>query len=341
MINSPFAVAMAFLIVVGLSYLITCAYRRIAIQRDILDHPNHRSSHTIPTPRGGGVSIVVCSLAVLAIAAWEMIISESIPAIIVAGAIVALIGLWDDLRSVSAAKRFIVHLGAATLGVMLLPAPLSISLLGYEWEFQPLLLPLAIIGLVWMTNLYNFMDGIDGIAGIQAITVYLGAAVLLGSVGAWGWVALMLLLSASVVGFLLLNWPPAKIFMGDAASGFLGILIGMLALASSSQGVANIWAWLILMSLFIVDATWTLMVRLYSGQRWSQPHRSHLYQILSRAWRGHKPVTIFVGGVNVLWFLPLAYLSILYPAIGVIIALLGWAPVIYLCWHYKAGMPSV
>jgi Fuc2NAc and GlcNAc transferase len=213
---------------------------------------------------------------------------------------------------------------------------------------------LFVLLLVWLLNLYNFMDGIDGIASIEAISVLCGGSLLLAMHGSGAsLVPWLLLLATGVAGFLLWNWPPAKIFMGDAASGFLGFSLGVFACFSAAHGAMDIWSWMILLGLFVVDASWTLARRLLQGERWYQPHAKHAYQILARqrlaqleaqglsleqARAGaHQWVVFKVLLINVLWLTPLAYLASVQPGYGVVVLIVAYLPLILIEWRAGAG----
>ena len=202
---------------------------------------------------------------------------------------------------------------------------------------------LCALYLVWMLNLYNFMDGIDGIAGIEAITVTLtGAAlsmwfVMPSSSACSAVVLLALLAAAAVLGFLVWNFPPAKIFMGDAGSGFLGILMGTLSLMAGLEVPALFWSWVILLGVFVVDATVTLFRRLARRQRLYEAHRSHAYQFAARCLGAHLPVSLMVGLINLCWLLPIAYFVATGGISGVVGVLIAYVPLVGLAWYLKAG----
>jgi Fuc2NAc and GlcNAc transferase len=191
--------------------------------------------------------------------------------------------------------------------------------------------------IVWMINLCNFMDGIDGLASVQAITVAIG--------GAWlGWLAgsgtgalLTLLFAACVGGFLIWNFPPARIFMGDAGSGFLGLVVALLSLWAGQATPALFWAWFILIGCFMVDATTTLVRRVRRGERFHEAHRSHAYQFAARRFGAHRPVTLACGAINLLWLLPMASAVALGRLDGVLGVVLAYAPLVWLAYHFKAG----
>jgi len=192
--------------------------------------------------------------------------------------------------------------------------------------------------LVWMTNLFNFMDGLDGIAGSEAVFVSgAGAWLYWRGGGGPGLTATMTCLSASCLGFLRWNWPPAKIFMGDVGSGFLGFSLGILGLAASQEGILPIETWAILGGVFFVDATVTLVRRLARGDKWFEAHRTHAYQVLARRLGRHKPVTVIVMVVNLFWLLPWAYATNLSPGNSRLYMVAALIPLVILSIMVGAG----
>jgi Fuc2NAc and GlcNAc transferase len=330
-------VALAFAIAVA-SWLLTAALRRYALARQVLDHPTERSSHTVPTPRGGGVAIVVAFCAgLLLLAATGQVQARGAWAVLGAGAWVAVVGFIDDHRHIPARWRLFAHFVAAGWALAWLGGLPALPLAGATLDLGVAGSVLAAVFLVWLLNLYNFMDGIDGIAGIEAITVALpGAALWWLAAGSTDAVA-PVLVAAAALGFLLWNFPPARIFMGDAGSGFLGIVLGVLAVWSAHQQPQLFWSWVILLGAFIVDATVTLLRRLYRRERVYEAHRSHAYQYASRLHGEHRVVTLAVGAINLLWLAPLAALvgfGLLDGLVGLAIA---YAPLVVLVYRYKAG----
>lgn len=196
---------------------------------------------------------------------------------------------------------------------------------------------LAAFYLVWLLNLYNFMDGIDGIASIEAITACLGAAWLYWLGGLSGAAMLPLLLAAAVAGFLYWNFPPAKIFMGDAGSGFIGIVLGGLSLQAAWVSPPMFWCWLILLGVFIVDATYTLVRRSLRGDKVYEAHRSHAYQFASRKYGKHLPVTLTVAVLNLCWLLPVAYCVVQFGLDGALGVVIAYVPLVALAVRYRAG----
>jgi Fuc2NAc and GlcNAc transferase len=320
------------------SWLLTALVRQFAIRASMLDHPNERSSHTLPTPRGGGVGIVVSFLAiVLGLGAWWQLDRALLLAIVGAGAVVAVLGFVDDRAHMPARWRFIGHAAAAAWVLWWLGPIPPIPVLGRTFELGPFGFALSALFLVWMVNLFNFMDGIDGIASVEAITVAASGALVWWLGNPQAEALIPLLFAACVTGFLLWNFPPAKIFMGDSGSGFLGAMVGLLALWCGRSQAQLFWAWFILIGCFMVDATTTLVRRVARGERFYEAHRCHAYQYAARRLGGHLPVTLLVGAINVFWLLPVACAVALGHLDGLLGVLLAYAPLVWLAFRYKAG----
>ncbi|QCY13775.1 glycosyltransferase family 4 protein [Pseudomonas sp. MPC6] len=324
--------------VAGVSLIMTAALRRYALARSIIDIPNARSSHSIPTPRGGGVAIVLAFLLVLPFLAWAQLVE--VPTLIAiggAGALVAVIGFMDDHGHIAARWRLLGHFCAAAWSLFWLGGVPPVSLFGLSLNLGWLGYILGALYLVWMLNLYNFMDGIDGIASIEAITACLGACLLywVSGVESLMWVPGML--AMAVGGFLFWNFPPARIFMGDAGSGFLGVVIGAISIQAAWAAPQLLWAWLILLGVFVVDATFTLIRRLIRGDKIYEAHRSHAYQFASRRYRQHLPVTLAVGAINVAWLLPIAFCVTYFELDGALGLILAYLPLVMLAFKFHAG----
>lgn len=323
-----------------LAWVLTGVLRRYALSRSLMDVPNNRSSHTAPTPRGGGVAIVVTFLLGLAYLAWQDLIASSTAiALWGAGAWIAVIGFWDDHGHIPARWRLLAHLLGAIWAVAWLGGAPPIEWAGSSYSLGIAGSVIAVVGLIWLLNLYNFMDGIDGIASVEAISACLGGMVLCLLVSPSDLMLPLALLLAAVAGFLIWNFPPARIFMGDAGSGFLGMALGVFMLAAGHHEPRWLWCWLILLAVFIVDATWTLARRLLRRERVYEAHRSHAYQHATRRAGRHLPVTLGVAAINVFWLLPLAVLVAL-SAIPVWAGLLlAYVPLCILAARLGAGRP--
>lgn len=316
----------------------TWLLRRYAFVRSLIDIPNSRSSHSVPTPRGGGVAIVFCFLSALFLLfKIDYIESSLFWALLGSGGGVALLGFLDDHGHIAARWRLLGHFMAAGWVLFCLKGLPPILLFGLTYDLAWFGYVLAAFYLVWMLNLYNFMDGIDGIASVEAISVCLGAALIYVLEGHAEYGAVLLVIAAAVSGFLCWNFPPAKIFMGDAGSGFLGIVLACFSLHAGWISAELVWSWLILLGVFVVDATWTLLCRLFRGEALYEAHRSHAYQVASRRYNRHLFVTLGVLLINVFWLFPWA-LAVASDRIDALLALLlAYTPLWALAVYFGAG----
>ena len=287
--SSPVVLVLAFALTVGGTPLFRSGARRWGL----LDRPTVRSSHSTVVPRGGGVAIVLSILVVLCLARSVWVDRPGAVALLLGGVALAALGLLDDRYGLSPLSRLAVQLAIAVAVVLSLggferlplPPPLA-------WPLGLLAGPLAVLWIVAVVNFFNFLDGIDGLAPLQAVVT--GVGLLL---AAWDPLAVLLgaALAGASAGFLLFNWSPANVFLGDVGSYFLGYTLAALPLLappeSRSQAVLfvalSLW-------LFLADATWTLVRRAIRGERWYGAHREHLYQYLALRW-GHAKVATAMG----------------------------------------------
>jgi Fuc2NAc and GlcNAc transferase len=188
-----------------------------------------------------------------------------------------------------------------------------------------------------MINLFNFMDGIDGLAALEAIVICLCAVILYLLHGYTQLIYAPLGIVSAVTGFLYWNFPPAKIFMGDAGSGFLGVILGFLSLQAYLVDNALIWSWLILLGVFLVDATVTLIRRALSGQKVWQAHCTHAYQYASRQFGRHRPITLGIGLINIFWLFPCALTAVSYQEFAFILTVVAYTPLVALAFFFNAG----
>lgn len=269
----------------------------------VLDVPNARSLHGAPVPRGGGLVIALVTLAVESV----LVLMGALPllpglTVCVVGAGFAALGWADDRASRGVASRLVAQALLAALFVAGALPEASLALRGLWW-----------LALLWQVNLFNFMDGADGLAGVQTLCAGLGLAALLASLGIDGaaWVALAL--AGAALGFLRYNWQPARVFLGDAGSYFIGFQLGALA-AWSAPGGGWPWRALLLFAPFIVDATLTLLARAARGEAVWRAHREHAYQRLVTR-RGWSPARLALGLalLNVLLCWPAAALGGTWP----------------------------
>lgn len=258
--------------------VLTRLLRDFARRRHLLDHPNERSAHAAPTPRLGGIGLMVPFLAAgLALAARAPASGAEL-LLLAATLFIAGVGLVDDLRPLPARVRFGAQVLAAAVVVLSQGERLRPALWPLDaWLPLPLLALVAVVWVVWATNLYNFMDGIDGLAGGQAVLASLGLAGAALASGDGRLALLLLLLAASAAGFLRYNLPKASIFMGDAGSTAIGFFLAALPFLGRERPVP-VLAVALALALFVLDATTTLVRRLLRGERWYAAHRTHLYQ---------------------------------------------------------------
>lgn len=313
---------------------------RVHAQRiGLLDVPNQRSSHAIPTPRGGGLAIVAATLAAVIIlfsTGWLPL--RLVLALTLGGGLVAAIGGMDDRQGVPVYVRLCAHCVAAGIAIGLVGSIDSLPIGHVVVPLGSAAWLVTLISIVWFLNLFNFMDGIDGIAVSEAVFMSAAGGVLAGINGAPpGFVLAMLVLTAACLGFVPLNWPPARMFMGDAGSGFLGFVVGVLALATIVSGALSVWTWILLSGTFLIDATVTLLRRLVRGENVHHAHRSHAYQRLSRKWHSHRSVTLCYIAVNLVWLFPLAWLSTRWNHLGLILSAVGVLPLVAVALISGAG----
>ena len=323
-----------------LSASLTGAIRRLAHKRKLLDIPNMRSSHNRPTPHGGGLALIICFLFLILTAYYsQWVDQQTCLAIALPGIIIGSIGFADDIKRIRLLIRFFVQIACVSLGLFLLPVPSEITIFQTSITISGWNIAIAVFALVWLVNLFNFMDGIDGIAGAEFISVSISAAIILMILGDTKHANTLLLASTPVLGFLVWNWPPAKIFMGDAGSGFLGYILGIGGFYLCAETKLTLWSLAILLGVFIVDASWTLIVRIATKQNWLQPHCNHAYQHLAFKIGSHLYVTRGVLMINAFWLLPMALLAINHPDMAQLIVLIAYSPLMIMCYLHEAGKP--
>jgi len=309
-----------------------------------LDIPNERSSHLTPTPRGGGLSFVAVSLfGFLLLLLNNTLNHADLLALCCAGVIVAIAGYLDDMQKISAATfRLVLHSIGAIILVVGIGFPSQISLFDRTISTGVVGSILGVIYLVWLLNLFNFMDGTDGIAATETIFVCLAGAMLnYHALSGINHSSAAVILAVSTFGFLLYNWSPAKIFMGDVGSGYLGIVIGGLSLMAAKQQHELLWVWIILLAVFVSDATITLIRRLLRKQKPHVAHRSHAYQHLAIRFNSHAKVLLIVLAINVVWLLPIAFLVADKQLAGTTGVVIAYVPLLLAALFLGAGKDSV
>ena len=320
------------------SWALAGAFRSYAVRRGMLDLPNERSLHVEPTPRGGGAAIVLATLGALCVLGLAGTVSWTLVAGFAgAGSIVAVAGFLDDRKHLRKRWRLLSHFAAASIVLIALggiPPIVMFDGVLSSWAT----VPIAMLSIVWLINLTNFMDGIDGIAAGEAVSVSVAGALLHAPAAPQvdGW-TVPLVFAAAAGGFLIWNRPPARIFMGDVGSGFVGLWLAAMSLHASTISPSLFWGWPILLGVFVVDASMTLIRRLLRGERVWNAHRTHAYQHAAIRWQTHRGVTLAVVGINLFWLLPLAWLVVLDridPITGTVVA---YAPLIVAASRRDAG----
>ena len=326
-----------------LTLLLTILIRKNALKKNQLDIPNERSSHTAPTPRGAGVAVAtVFIVGLFALRVADKISDETFISIALPGFFVAIIGRLDDLGYLTSAKwRLVGHFFVAIVAVWLVGGLPSLPIANSSFDFGMAGNVLAVIYLVWMLNLFNFMDGIDLITGVETITASGATAIFLAIKTDGDFWLVPAILAATVLGFMFLNIPPAKIFLGDVGSGFIGFVIALISLVTADENALIAWAMVILLAVFISDSTVTLLRRVIKREHLYVAHRTHAYQNLTKRVNKHLSVSLGVGAINLFWLLPIAWLVAnenVVPIVGVTIA---YIPVIALALFLKAGKQTV
>lgn len=321
MSNAVVANLAPIVLYVLIAFLLSLAVVRAAIayaqRRGMFDQPGQRRSHKVPTPRGGGIGIVVA--AIPTVTACLLLVQPSLPlhmavALLVAVLGVAWIGWWDDHHSLPVLPRF----GVQLLAVALFCAALLFA--GPSWLWLPLLL----LAGAWSINLHNFMDGIDGLLAQQGIFVACGLALLGWLAGHAALAGACACMAAACLGFWCYNRSPARIFMGDVGSGSVGMLLFALTAMLWSANESLIWPALTLSSAFVTDATLTLLTRMLQGRRWYTAHREHLYQWIVRRGHTHAVGAAWYLGWNLLVAAPFAALAFEQPRLGFVACVLSY-----------------
>ena len=329
---------LAFLIAALSSLLLVGGYRSIAQRKAWVDEPNLRSSHVASTPRGGGIVILLLVYSYLIFQyltggfLWLDFLLLQLPVVI------GLIGFIDDILSLPSLLRLCLYFATAcwlVVGFAPLQPEQSGMVLFQVWG---VMLVNALV-ITWFINLFNFMDGINGLAGFEFAFV-VAAVFLLMDIEVDAVSGLFGVAVGAVMGFLYWNFPSGKVFLGDVGSTFLAALLAWFMLYSVNNDHLSLWVWVILLAVFVTDASYTLIVRMVRRQPWLSAHRSHAYQILSRRLNSHTRVTLIVLALNVCWLLPLAWLASRQDLWGGWIAVLAYCPLLWMCWKLEAGVDN-
>jgi UDP-N-acetylmuramyl pentapeptide phosphotransferase/UDP-N-acetylglucosamine-1-phosphate transferase len=294
-------VTLLLIFVLIISFTATLIVRKIALRRNLLDIPNYRSSHTQPTPRGGGIAILIAWYFGLFWLQYFKLIETNLFLALISGFILALVSLMDDIFTIKPWIRILFQLLSVLSGIYFIGGMKILFLNDFKFIVPFALNLIFVIGAIWYINLYNFLDGIDGYASTEAISIAAGMYMITGN-------PVLLLLIFSVLGFLIWNWPRAMIFMGDIGSTQLGYIFVILGIYFNNNVELNVIGLLILTSLFWFDATLTLYRRWKNNEKLSQAHKKHAYQRIVQFGFSHQKTIIISVFVNLI-FIGLLYLS--------------------------------
>ena len=324
-----------FITTLVVSLVASVVYLRFASRYGPYATPNYRSLHQKVIPRGAGLAVVFAALLGYLYLYLDHELSNSqLMVYVIGGLVVAAMGAADDRLDISARYRmpfqfltagwicyWLRGLAPIDLGF----AVISLGVFGHA---------ALIVALVWFYNLYNFIDGIDGMASSATIFICaaMGAILFFQQELALGMI--LALLGVSSAGFLWFNWPPARMFLGDAGSSFMGYILSAVFVESLWHYPAVLWSWLIIGSFYFADTALTTTVRVLKVPGWYRPHRSHAYQNLARVWNSHRKVVLLVMAINLLWVLPLLLLSLKYEAWAIAVTVLVYVPLAVYCLKY-------
>ena len=284
---------MIYLFLLLISFILTYFIKNYAIKKSLVATVNERSSHTIPTPHGGGIALALTWFIGLIYLFILNEIDTNLFYALSVGVIISVVSFFDDIYELSAKFRVIVQSVVSILGLVCIGGFESLEFGLVSIENQIITNIFAFLLIVWFINLYNFLDGINGYAGSEAVFLSVAGFLLFGG-------GHFLVLAVAVLGFLYWNWNRAKIFMGDVGSTLLGYNIAIFTIYYANQEDTNFWIWIILFGLFWFDATVTLIRRKFNGEKLSQAHKKHAYQRLTQAGWSHFKVTNYAIGVNIL-----------------------------------------
>ena len=286
---------MIYIFLLLISFFLTYLIKNYYIKNSLLDEINERSSHSVPTPHGGGIAISITWFIGLFYLYFSNEINAGLFYALMVGIIISIVSFFDDIYELSAKLRMIIQSIVAVSGVILIGGFDSLNLIFFTVENQIMANLFAFLLIVWFINLYNFLDGINGYAGSEAIFLSLAGFILFGGNH-------FLILLVSVLGFLYWNWNKAKIFMGDVGSTLLGYNTAIFTLYYANQESSNLWIWLILFGVFWFDATLTLIRRRLNNEKLSLAHKKHGYQRLTQSGFSHLKVTLLAIFVNICLF---------------------------------------
>jgi Fuc2NAc and GlcNAc transferase len=326
------AISLVFTLVLGLTILLLYIYRKFTIKSNLfLAVPVSRSSHSILTPTGAGfiVALIYVLVTISFFSLFDLPLTENIKFFYAGIFFSSLYGFFDDLKD------------RGVLTKLFIQKILAILLLFTFWDFinslffseatllKILTLFLIYFLIIWFSNAINFMDGIDGMLASGSVLIFLSSSILMIIVGNHSTnILLILILIPILLGFLFFNLSKFKLFLGDSGSLFLAFFISFFVLETLSQNELTLWAWLILLSYFLTETTFTTIIRIIITKDWYKPHKSHAYQNLARVLDSHMKITLSAVFFHIVWLLPLAYFAVILPNLGLILFIVASIPVL-------------
>ena len=293
---------MIYLLLLFFSFILTYFIKNYAIKKSLVAQVNERSSHSVPTPHGGGIAIAVTWFVGLGYLYFTDAIDERLFYALLVGIFISVVSFFDDIFELSPKVRLVTQAIVAGLGIYFLGGLREIDLGLFSIDNQILTNVFAFFLIIWFINLYNFLDGINGYAGSEALFLALAGFILFGG-------GHFLVLSVAVLGFLYWNFGNAKIFMGDVGSTLLGYTVAVFTIYYANVQSVNLWVWIILFGVFWFDATVTLIRRKLNDEKLSQAHKKHAYQRLTQAGWSHTKVVIYAMAVNMVLFGLVCFIS--------------------------------
>ncbi|WP_323591287.1 MraY family glycosyltransferase [Aliarcobacter butzleri] len=298
---------MIYIILLLISFLLTYFIKNYMIKKSLVASVNERSSHTVPTPHGGGIAIAITWFIGLFYLYFIGQIEENLFYALLFGAVISIVSFFDDIYELSPKLRLIIQAIVAIGGLYFLGGFETLTFGIFDIQNPIFTNIFAFFMIIWFINLYNFLDGINGYAGSEALFLAVAGFILFGGNH-------FLVLAVAVLGFLYWNWNKAKIFMGDVGSTLLGYNVAIFTIYYANQEPTNFWIWIILFSVYWFDATLTLIRRKLNKERLSQAHKKHAYQRLTQADWSHYKVTNYSIGLNILLFAIVYFISNIFVA---------------------------
>ena len=306
---------MIYVVLFLVSFSLTYFIKKYAIKKSLVAEVNERSSHSVPTPHGGGIALALTWFGGLLYLYFTSQLEANLFYALMLGAIISIVSFFDDLYELSAKLRLLAQALVAFGGLYFLSGFESLTFGLFSVENQMFTNAFAFVMIVWFINLYNFLDGINGYAGSEAVFLALAGFLLFGGEH-------FLVLAVAVLGFLVWNYNKAKIFMGDVGSTLLGYNVAIFTIYYANQDSSDLWVWVVLFGVFWFDATLTLLRRKLNGEKLSQAHKKHAYQRLTQAGWSHMKVTNYSIVLNVVLFSLVWFVSNVYVAFGISLVLL-------------------